>query len=172
MQVEVPLAIDQFRRAEFAMLKLFAHPGGHLQPAGDAAFGTDRQRDGLTVRTKSHRLGVISQGRMRFEVTPLIRVARVNGADLGDRVDQALRGQRGFLTNQAIALVMDVVLTMQIMLKGEFGKGVAGAIELFHGELEFLAGASGKDQISLYRQVNIHPLNMSQVRYVRQAFYL
>jgi hypothetical protein len=40
---------------------------------------------------------------------------------------------------------MDVVLTMQIMLKGEFGKGVAGAIELFHGELEFLRGAGGQD---------------------------
>jgi hypothetical protein len=38
---------------------------------------------------------------------------------------------------------MDVVFAMQILLKGEFGNGVAGAIELFHGELEFLAGASG-----------------------------
>src|SRR5215475_2899861 len=68
MQVEVPLAIDQFGGAEFALSKLFAHPGGHLQPAGDAAFVTDRQRDGLTVRTKSHRSGVVSQGRMQFEL--------------------------------------------------------------------------------------------------------
>ena len=30
---------------------------------------------------------------------------------------------------------MDVVLAMQISLKGEFGKGVAGAIELFHSGL-------------------------------------
>jgi len=90
MQVEVPLAIDQFSGAEFALLKLFAHPGGHQQPAGDAAFWTDRQRDGLTVRPNSHRLGVISQGRMRFELMPLIRVARVNGADLGNGVDHVL----------------------------------------------------------------------------------
>jgi hypothetical protein len=56
---------------------------------------------------------------------------------------------------------MDIVFSMQITLKGEFGKGVAGAIELFDGELEILAGASGKDQFSLYRQVNTHLLNMS-----------
>src|SRR5262252_9440046 len=172
VQVEVPLAIDQFGGAEFALLKLFAHPGGHLQPASDAAFRTDRQRDGLAVLTKSHRLGVISKGRMRFEVMPLIRVARVNGADLGDRVDHVLRGQRGFLTDEAIALVMDVVLTMQIALKGEFGKSVAGAIELFHSGFEFLAVTSCQDQFSLYRQVNIHLLNMPQVFYVRQVFYM
>src|SRR5262245_30036948 len=34
MQVEIPLATDQFGGAEFALLKLFAHPGGHLQLAG------------------------------------------------------------------------------------------------------------------------------------------
>src|SRR5262252_6975416 len=172
MQIEVPLAIDQFGGAEFALLKLFAHPGGHLQPAGDAAFRTDGQRDGLTVLTKSHRLGVISKGRMRFEVMPLIRFASVNGADLGDRVDHVLRGQRGFLTDEAIALMMDVVFAMQITLEGEFGKGVAGAIELFHSGFEFLAVASCQDQFSLYRQVNIHLLNMPQVFYVRQVFYM
>ena len=59
MQIEVPLATDQFGGAEFALSKLFAHPGGHLQPAGDAAFRADRQRGGLAVLTKSHRLGVI-----------------------------------------------------------------------------------------------------------------
>src|SRR5215475_494814 len=51
MQVEVPLAIDQFGGAEFALPKLFAHPGRHLQLACDAAFRTDGQRDGLTVRS-------------------------------------------------------------------------------------------------------------------------
>src|SRR5262249_49756380 len=148
MQVEAPLAIDQFGGAEIALLKLFAHPGRHLQAANDAAFGTDRQRDSLTVRAKSHRLGVITKGRMRFELMPLIRLARVNGGDLGDRVDHLLRGKIGLLTYQAIALVMDVVSAMQIPLKGEIGKSVAGAIELFHGELEFLAGVSGQDQFS------------------------
>src|SRR5262249_25997567 len=151
MQVEVPLAIDQFSRAEFAQSKLVAHPGGHLQLACDAVFVTDRQRAGLTVRTKSHRLGVVSHGRMRFESMPLIRVARVNGADLGNRVDHVLGGKIGFLTDQAIALVMDVVIAMQITLKGEFGKGVAGAIELFHSGFEFLRGVSGQDQFGLYR---------------------
>src|SRR5262249_49768488 len=112
------LAIDQFRGAGIALLKLFAHPGRHLQPAGDAAFGADSQRDGLTVRTKSNRLAVVSQGRMRFEVMPLIRFARVNGGDLGDGVDHVLRGKIGLLTYQAIALVMDVVFAMQIALKG------------------------------------------------------
>src|SRR5215468_2351006 len=90
MQVEIPFAIDQFGGTGFALPKLFAHPGRHLQPAGDSAFGTDRQRSGLKVRTKSHRFGVISQGRMRFEVMPLFPVARVNGADLGDRIDHVL----------------------------------------------------------------------------------
>src|SRR5262245_52849485 len=142
VQIEVPLAIDQFGGAEFALAELFAHPGGHLQPAGNAAFRTDRQRGAMTVLTKSHRAGVISQGRMRLEFVKLVLVARVNGAGLGDRVDHVLRGQGGFLTDQAIALVMDVVFAMQISLKGEFGKGVAGAIELLHGELEFLACAS------------------------------
>jgi hypothetical protein len=78
---------------------------------------------------------------MRFELMPLILVARVNGADLGDRVDHVLCGKIGFLSDQAITLVMDVVFAMQISLKGEFGKGVAGAIELFHGGFEFLPGA-------------------------------
>src|SRR5215467_3755242 len=109
---------------------------------------------------------------MRFELMPFIRGARVNGADLGDRVDYVLGRKIGFLTNQAIALVMDVVSAMQIPLKGEFRESVAGAIELFHGELEFLAGASGKDQFSLYRQVNVHLLNMPQVFYLRQVFYM
>ena len=54
MQVEVPFAIGQFGGTGFARAKLFAHPGRHLQPACDAAFGTDRQRSGLKVRTKSH----------------------------------------------------------------------------------------------------------------------
>ena len=98
---------------------------------------------------------------MRFELMPFMRVARVNGADLCNRVDHVLLGQRGFLTYQAIALVMDIVFAVQISLKGEFGKGVAGAIELFQGELEVLAGTSGKNQFSLYRQVNTHLLNMS-----------
>jgi hypothetical protein len=163
MQVEVSLAIDQFGGAEFALLKLFAHPGGHLQLAGNAAFGTDGQRDGLTVRTKSHRLGVISKGRMRFELMPFIRVARVNGADLGDRVDHVLGRKICFLTYEAIALVMDVVSAMQITLKGEFGKSVAGAIELFQGELELLPGLGADNEFGLYRQVNIHLINMPQV---------
>src|SRR5215471_16112658 len=171
MQEEVPLAIDQFGGAEFALLNLIAHPGRHLQPAGDAAFRTDGQRDGLTVRTKSHRLGVISQGRMRLELMPLIRVARVNGADLGDRVDHVLGGKIRFFSDEAISRVMDVIFAMQILLKGEFGKGVAGAIELFHSGFEFLAVASCQDQFSLYRQVNIHLFNMPQVFYLRQVFY-
>src|SRR5215813_8984434 len=98
MQVEVSLAIDQFCGAEFALSKLFAHPGGHLQLSCDAVFVTDRQRDGLTVRTKSHRSGVISHGRMWFELMPLIQVTRVNSADLGNRVDHVLCGKIGFLT--------------------------------------------------------------------------
>jgi hypothetical protein len=61
---------------------------------------------------------------------------------------------------------------MQILLKGEFGKSVAGAIELFHSGFEFLAVASCQDQFSLYRQVNIHLLNMAQVFYLRQEFYM
>jgi hypothetical protein len=76
------------------------------------------------------------------------------------------------LPRVVIAMVMDVVFAMQITLKGEFGKSVAGAIELFDGELEFLACARGNDQFSLYRQVNIHLLNMSQVCNMRQTFYL
>src|SRR5215510_15099634 len=84
VQVEVPLAIDQFGRAEFALAKLFAHPGGHLQLSGDAAFRTDSQRSAMTVLTKSHRTGVVSHGRMCFELVKLVLVARVNGADLGN----------------------------------------------------------------------------------------
>jgi hypothetical protein len=67
---------------------------------------------------------------------------------------------------------MDVVFAMQILLKGEFGKSVAGAIELFHSGCESLAVASCQDQFSLYRQVNIHLLNMPQVFYLRQVFYM
>src|SRR5262249_11450050 len=118
MQVEIPLAIDQFGGAVFALAELFAHPGGHLQPAGDAAFRTDSQRGSLTILTKSHRLGVVSQGRMRFELMPLIPVARVNGAGLGNRVDHVLCGKIGFSSDQSIALVMDVISAMQITLKG------------------------------------------------------
>src|SRR6266540_67944 len=64
VQVEVPLAIDQFGGAEFALAKLFAHPGRHLQPPGNTAFRTDSQRGAMTVLIKSHRAGVISHGRM------------------------------------------------------------------------------------------------------------
>src|SRR5262245_49608618 len=109
---------------------------------------------------------------MRFESMPLIRVAGVNGADLGNGVYHVLCGKIGFLTDQAIALVMDVVFAMQITLKGEFGKSVAGAIELFHRGFEFLRGVSGHDQFGLYRQVNIHLLNMSHVFYMTKVFYM
>ena len=143
MQVEVPLAIDQFSGAKLALAKLFAHPGRHLQLAGDAAFGTDRQRGAMTVLTKNHRAGVISHGRMRFELMKLVPVTRVNSAHLGNRVDHVLVGKIRFFSDQAIAFVMDVVFAMQILLKGEFGKGVAGAIELFHCGLEFLSCGSG-----------------------------
>lgn len=123
----------------------------------------------MTVRTKSHRLGVISKGRMCFELMPFIPVASVSSANLGDRVDHVLGRKLGFLSDKAIALVMDVVLTMQIPLKGEFGKSVAGAIELFHGELEFLPGLGADNQFGLYRQVNIHPANMPQVLHMRKV---
>ena len=69
-------------------------------------------------------------------------VTRVNGADLGNRVDHVLCGKIRFFSDQTIALVMDVVSAMQVLLKGEFGKGVAGTIELFHGGFEFLRGVS------------------------------
>jgi hypothetical protein len=52
-----------------------------------------------------------------------------------------LCGKIRFFSDQAIAFVMDVIFAMQISLKGEFGKGITGAIELFHSRLEFLAGA-------------------------------
>jgi hypothetical protein len=87
---------------------------------------------------------------MWFEFVKLVLVARVNGADLCDRVDHALGGKIRFLSDQAISGVMDVVFATQILLKGEFGKGVVGAIELFHSELEFLASASYQDQFGLY----------------------
>ena len=138
VQVEVPLAIDQFCGAEFALSKLIAHPGGHLQPAGDAAFRTDCQRDGLTVRTKSHRLGVISHRRMRFELMPLIRVARVNGADLGNRVDHVLGGKIRFFSDQAISRVMDVISAMQILLKGEFGRVLQARLNSSMANLSYL----------------------------------
>src|SRR6266508_463894 len=67
---------------------------------------------------------------------------------------------------------MDVVFAMQITLEGEFGKSVAGAIELFHRGFEFLAVASCQDQFRLYQQVNIHLFNMTRVFYLRQVFYM
>src|SRR5262249_26728843 len=67
---------------------------------------------------------------------------------------------------------MDVVFAMQITLKGEFRKGVTCAIELFHSGFEFLGGAGCQDQFRLYRQVNIHPVNLPQVFYMRQVFHL
>jgi len=103
---------------------------------------------------------------------PLIRVTRVNGADLGNRIDHVLCGKIGFFSDQVISCVMDVVFAMQITLKGEFGKSVAGAIELFHSGFEFLRGVNGQDQFGLYRQMNIHLFNMPQVLYMRQVFYM
>jgi hypothetical protein len=61
----------------------------------------------------------VSKRRMRFELMPFIRVTRVNGADLGNHIDHALGRKIAFLTYLAIALVMDVVLTMQIPLKSD-----------------------------------------------------
>ena len=78
-------------------------------------------------------------------------------------------GKICFFSDQAIACVMNVVFAMQILLKGEFGKGVACAIELFHVALEFLAGASGQEQFRLYRQVNTPPRNMPQLFYLRKG---
>src|SRR5215475_6834212 len=109
---------------------------------------------------------------MRFELMPFVMVTRVNGADLGDRVDHMLCGKIGFSSDQAIAFVMDVVSARQITLKGEFGQGIASAIELFHSGFEFLPGAGCYDQLGLYRQVNIHPLSMPQVFYMGQVFYM
>src|SRR6266545_3007261 len=51
--------------------------------------------------------------------------------------------QRGAMTVLIKSHRADVISAMQILLKGEFGKGAAGAIELFHVGLEFLPGVSG-----------------------------
>jgi hypothetical protein len=109
---------------------------------------------------------------MRFELMPLVLVANVNGADLGNRVDHVLGGQRAFRTDETVALMMDVVFAMQITLEGEFGKSVAGAIELFQSGFEFQAVARCQDQFRLNREVNTHPLKMPQVFHLRQVFYI
>ncbi len=111
----------------------------------------------------------VSKRRMRFELMPFIRVTSVNGADLGNHIDHALGRKIAFLMYLAIALVMDVVLTMQIPLKGEFGKSVTGAIELFHGELKFLPGLGADNEFGLYRQVNIHLIDMPQLFHLRKG---
>ena len=75
--------------------------------AGNAAFRTDSQRGAVTVLIKSHRAGVISHGRMWFELVKLIRVARVNGADLGNRIDRKLSAAVILLAKSMINAIND-----------------------------------------------------------------
>ena len=74
---------------------------------------------------------------MCLEMVKFVRLARVSAAHLCNRVDHVLGGQIRFFSDQAVALVMDVIFAMEVLLKGEFRKGVAGAVELFHSGLEF-----------------------------------
>ncbi len=160
MQVEAPLAIDQFRGAGFTPLKLFAHPGRHPQSAGDPAFGADRQRDALTVGTKSHRSGIVPKGRMPFELMPPGRVAHAGGADFCDRVDHMLRGEVRLLANQAVAGMMDVILAAQVLLEREFGKGVASPVELFHRGLQLSPRFWRNNEFSFDGESNFHAPNI------------
>jgi hypothetical protein len=52
--------------------------------------------------------------------------------DLSDSVDNVLRGQQGFLAQQVIGGVVNVVLTVQVFLKRLFRSEIAATIEFFH----------------------------------------
>ena len=161
MQVEAPLTVNQFSGTRLVRAQLFAHPGRHLQLAGQAAFRTDSQTGGVAVVTQNHRPGVVSDGRMRLESVKLVRFAGISVGHLGDRIDHVLGGQIRFFADQMITRVMDVVFTMQVLLKGHLGKSVAGAVELFHRRLEFLFHFGCDNQFGLYRKVNAHVSNIS-----------
>ncbi len=160
VQVEVPLALNQFCGAGFTPLKLFAHPCRHPQSAGDPAFGADRQRDGLTIRTKSHRSGIVPKGRMQFELMPPGRVAHAGGADFCDRVDHMLRREVRLPANQAVAGMMDVILAAQVLLESEFGKGVASPVELFHRCFQLSPRFRSNNEFSFDGELNFHAPNI------------
>src|SRR5262245_7566560 len=159
-QVEASLAIDQFGRTRLAFAKLFAYLRRHLQLAGDATLRTDGQRSGVTVPAENHGPRVVSDRRMRFELVKLVRLARISAAHLCNRVDHVLSVERGFFPDRVIARVVNVIFAMQVLLKGQLGKSVARAVELFHRGFERLSRFGADNQFRLDRQVNAHSLGV------------
>ena len=146
MQIVLAFLVDQFSGAKGARTELLAHLGGHLKLAGHAPFGTNGQGGRVTVLSQSHGSGVVSHRSMGLESMELVRVANVGRADLCDRVNDVLCGQRSLSPDEAIAGVMEVVFAMQVLLKGQLGKRIAGAVKLFHRGFEFFRRVRGDDQ--------------------------
>src|SRR5262249_38982133 len=116
-----------------ARTKLLSHLGGHMKLACHAPCGTNGQGSRVTVLCHIQGSGIVSDRRMRLESMELVRVANVGRAGLRDHVNDWLSGQRSRSPDEAIAGVMEVVFAMQVLLKGELGKSIAGAVNLFHG---------------------------------------
>ncbi len=73
-------------------------------------------------------------------------IAKTCRADLRDRIDHVLSGQPCFLADQVIARMMNVIFAMQVSLKGQVGKSIASAVELFGRGLECLSRFGGENQ--------------------------
>src|SRR5262245_30897185 len=156
MEIELPLAIDQFGGTELTLAQLPAHLRRHLQLAGDAPLRTDSQRCGVAVLPQDHSPGIVANRRMWLELMELVRFTHVCRTHLSNCVDYMLRGQVGFIPNQVIGGVMNVVLTTQILLKTQLRDDIAGAVELFHRGLQFFGRLSSNNQFGFYRKVNRH----------------
>jgi hypothetical protein len=110
----------------------------------------------------------VRQSWLRIIVLALIQLSQLRAAHFRNRIYHVLSGQGGFLADQVIARVMDVVFAMQLLLKSKVGKSVAGAVELFHGGLEFLLRLRADNQFGLYRKVNAHSFKTLR-RYARRV---
>src|SRR5262249_4966225 len=156
VRVKLALPVDQFSRAGFALLELSSHLGRHLQLSGHSTFGTDRQKSCKAILAKRHRAGIIPDRRMRLKLVKLIRLASVDLANLCNCINHVLSGKNSPASNQMITRVMDVVFSVQVLLKGKLRKSIASTVEFFHRGLQFLGRFCGYDQFGFYREGDRH----------------
>jgi hypothetical protein len=155
------LAVDQLGRAKLAIAQSPAHLPRHLQLAGHSTPRTDSQSSSVAVLPQNHCPAVVSNRRVWFESMELVRGAHVGRAHLSNRIDDVLSGQICFFSNRVIGRVMDVIFAAQVLLKARLRDGIAGAVELLHGGLEFFRRVSGSDQFGLYGKVKMYSPGLS-----------
>ena len=154
MQVELILAQDKLSGTNLPLAKLPLHLGGHLKLTGHSTFRANGQRGGFVILADIHRPSIVSDRRILLELMSLFRITSINLTNLRNCVDNMLSRKSGLFSNQVIARVMNIVLSVKICFKSQVGESIARLVKLTHRCFEFFRRAWQYYQLGIYRKVN------------------